>query len=109
MRIWSAGYWRRPYERANRAQARIAPQTGFAETQDSGTDAAERSGLALSPRSRSARAPMGHRRIDRGRIGRHGLADGLGAADPRSEEHPSELPSLIRSSYSVLCLQQKRK
>src|SRR3546814_4421067 len=81
MRIWSAGYWRRPYERANRAQARIAPQTGFAETQDSGTDAAERSGLALSPRSRSARDPMGHRRIDRGRIGRHGLDEGLAAAD----------------------------
>src|SRR3546814_5300440 len=27
---------------------------------------------------------------------------------PRSEEHPSELPSLIRISYAVFCLKKKR-
>src|SRR3546814_6399358 len=28
---------------------------------------------------------------------------------PRSEEHTSELPSLMRISYSVFCLQKKKK
>src|SRR3546814_5414062 len=30
------------------------------------------------------------------------------AADPRSEEHTSELQSLMRSSYAVFCLKKKR-
>src|SRR3546814_1378022 len=37
--------------------------------------------------------------------------DGGGAADPallRSEEHTSELPSLMRISYAVFCLQKKK-
>src|SRR3546814_1335625 len=44
------------------------------------------------------------RRIDnqlRGRSGRQG--------DPRSEEHTSELQSLMRISYAVFCLQKKMK
>src|SRR3546814_2261532 len=28
---------------------------------------------------------------------------------PRSEEHPSELQSLMRSSYAVVCLKKKKK
>src|SRR3546814_1207956 len=32
---------------------------------------------------------------------------GAGAAPPRSEEHTSELQSLMRSSYSVFCLKKK--
>src|SRR3546814_2136602 len=28
-------------------------------------------------------------------------------ADPRSEEHPSELQSLMRNSYAVFCLKKK--
>src|SRR3546814_10328755 len=28
--------------------------------------------------------------------------------DPRSEEHPSELQSLMRTSYAVFCLQKKQ-
>src|SRR3546814_6176468 len=31
----------------------------------------------------------------------------IGGAD-RSEEHPSELPSLMRISYAVFCLKKKR-
>src|SRR3546814_2120092 len=31
------------------------------------------------------------------------------ALNPRSEEHTSELQSLMRISYAVLCLQKKRK
>src|SRR3546814_4492104 len=31
------------------------------------------------------------------------------AADPRSEEHTSELQSLMRISYAVFCLKKKKK
>src|SRR3546814_9188032 len=31
----------------------------------------------------------------------------LGVNDPRSEEHTSELQSLMRNSYAVFCLKQK--
>src|SRR3546814_6042990 len=30
-------------------------------------------------------------------------------ASPRSEEHPSELQSLMRNSYAVFCLKKKKK
>src|SRR3546814_1398365 len=41
-------------------------------------------------------------------------ADGVGIAaievtDPRSEEHTSELQSLMRISYAVFCLKKKKK
>src|SRR3546814_8018113 len=62
----------------------------------------------LDPRSRQPRREMGDE-----------AADGAGAdhgdpvADPgggvRSEEHTSELQSLMRISYAVLCLKHKRK
>src|SRR3546814_6900198 len=32
-----------------------------------------------------------------------------GEADPRSEEHTSELQSLMRISYAVFCLKKKKK
>src|SRR3546814_5183037 len=35
------------------------------------------------------------------------LARGDAVAVPRSEEHTSELPSLMRISYSVFCLKKK--
>src|SRR3546814_4172234 len=35
------------------------------------------------------------------------LAFGLGGRDARSEEHTSELQSLMRISYAVFCLQKK--
>src|SRR3546814_6846284 len=34
--------------------------------------------------------------------------DGFGAAEVRSEEHTSELQSLMRISYAVFCLKQKK-
>src|SRR3546814_8722235 len=40
--------------------------------------------------------------------GRHQHHDGLGADQRRSEEHTSELQSLMRSSYAVFCLKKKR-
>src|SRR3546814_7035223 len=33
----------------------------------------------------------------------------LGQRDPRSEEHTSELQSLMRNSYAVFCLKKKNK
>src|SRR3546814_4592805 len=36
-----------------------------------------------------------------------GIADQVG--DPRSEEHTSELQSLMRISYAVFCLKKKKK
>src|SRR3546814_7803325 len=35
--------------------------------------------------------------------------NGAGTADDRSEEHTSELQSLMRSSYAVFCLKKKHK
>src|SRR3546814_2554791 len=42
---------------------------------------------------------------DPGGLPRHLLAE----ADPRSEEHTSELQSLMRISYAVFCLKKKQK
>src|SRR3546814_7046108 len=39
---------------------------------------------------------------------RHYLTQ-IGAADHRSEEHTSELQSLMRISYAVFCLKKKKK
>src|SRR3546814_5981572 len=41
-------------------------------------------------------------------LGDEGLGDGALAAD-RSEEHTSELQSLMRISYAVFCLKKKKK
>src|SRR3546814_5291527 len=35
-------------------------------------------------------------------------ADGAGVVELRSEEHTSELQSLVRNSYAVFCLKQKQ-
>src|SRR3546814_9184634 len=54
---------------------------------------------------RSARSTVGHRR---GRHHGHG-GQGLWPAERRSEEHTSELQSLMRSSYAVFCLKKKKE
>src|SRR3546814_9158944 len=43
------------------------------------------------------------------RAGHHGAAELLSSAAPRSEEHTSELPSLMRISYAVFCLKKKKQ
>src|SRR3546814_3712963 len=59
------------------------------------------------------RAP-GKGRKERGRFiaGRHGFVRRPGRSrrrdDPRSEEHTSELQSLMRISYAVFCLKKKK-
>src|SRR3546814_7292506 len=39
---------------------------------------------------------------------RHMVAGGVRARSPRSEEHTSELQSLMRISYAVFCLKKKK-
>src|SRR3546814_5547106 len=39
----------------------------------------------------------------------HASLDALRAARPRSEEHTSELQSLMRISYAVFCLKKKKQ
>src|SRR3546814_6274826 len=51
------------------------------------------------------RASVGRRRDHRERCDAGG---GDGGTDHRSEEHTSELPSLMRISYAVLCLKKKK-
>src|SRR3546814_3273153 len=48
---------------------------------------------------------------DRARVGKLGKFAGIEAkaADGRSEEHTSELQSLMRISYAVFCLKKKKK
>src|SRR3546814_3966244 len=41
--------------------------------------------------------------------GRLGPVEGLFDLNPRSEEHTSELQSLMRISYAVFCLKKKKK
>src|SRR3546814_1680879 len=54
---------------------------------------------SLYPQERTAAiADIAHRRIKR-----------VGAKLPRSEEHTSELQSLMRISYAVFCLQKKKQ
>src|SRR3546814_10739822 len=52
---------------------------------------------------RSDGRPTGESRI------RPGLRHPLSASRPRSEEHTSELQSLMRISYAVFCLKKKKK
>src|SRR3546814_4035956 len=50
---------------------------------------------------------MNHLRLRRIRSPRFGQRRRRGIADNRSEEHTSELQSLMRISYAGLCLKQK--
>src|SRR3546814_4765248 len=58
-------------------------------------------------RRRSGAVPEGDARQP-GPAGRPDLPAG-GFGEPRSEEHTSELQSLMRISYAVFCLQKKKK
>src|SRR3546814_3437335 len=51
------------------------------------------------------RAEAGFRRLQRGAL----QIDGRNLGIRRSEEHTSELQSLMRISYAVFCLQKKKK
>src|SRR3546814_2825031 len=60
------------------------------------------------------RGCLGQRAIERGRVGlideaQPELALGRTRGEQRSEEHTSELQSLMRISYAVFCLKKKNK
>src|SRR3546814_4178473 len=61
-----------------------------------------RIGLHLEHRAAQEGFPL--RRVVRDRLDRR-----TGTADLRSEEHTSELQSLMRISYAVFCLKKKKK
>src|SRR3546814_18302176 len=46
----------------------------------------------------------GHQVVERVKAVERGVVDGEAAPQPRSEEHTSELQSLMRISYAVFCL-----
>src|SRR3546814_1524293 len=60
---------------------------------------------AVSRRRRWPRSPDGDRR--KNSSSRYGLFPPSAAAEMRSEEHTSELQSLMRISYAVFCLKKK--
>src|SRR3546814_5296228 len=76
---------------------------------DGGVAASSRSRAAQSADERDQRHAAG--RCDAGaadHLHGHGAASGCGRAG-RSEEHTSELQSLMRISYAVFCLKKKTK
>src|SRR3546814_2453114 len=87
---------------------------------ESGGKAVRRSGLGCCP-PRSAGQPLspsadnpapikkppGEGRLSYCRSERKAQASSAGASSARSEEHTSELQSLMRISYAVFCLKKK--
>src|SRR3546814_3046711 len=70
---------------------------------DAGRGRACQAGVKPRLRGRVA-APSDHRRA-----GTAGRPPPTGRRRPRSEEHTSELQSLMRISYAVFCLKKKKK
>src|SRR3546814_3721024 len=79
--------------------------TIFRSVAVAGVAAAVRGGCAPAAAGRSGAAAAGRARPDAGR--RPVRQHGRGGHDPRSEEHTSELQSLMRISYAVFCLNKK--
>src|SRR3546814_9756192 len=50
-----------------------------------------------------------HKQLERAAVFQFGRGVGVGGLEPRSEEHTSELQSLMRISYAVFCLKKKKK
>src|SRR3546814_4092557 len=63
-------------------------------------------GLRLMPRRPDPQAAIDHRQLQRD--GRRLQTQGDTATIERSEEHTSELQSLMRISYDVFCLKKKK-
>src|SRR3546814_2117878 len=85
----------------------------FAESEGGRRILASRSNLLehLRDRERLARCPIGSlgQRYLAFVYGEGLSADGLVEASKRSEEHTSELQSLMRISYAVFCLKKKKR
>src|SRR3546814_7463888 len=89
-----------------RMQSRVIecdPPRRLAFTWDGDSDVT----IDLEPRGNEVLLTVAHRHLgSRNRVLMHS-AGWHAHLDLRSEEHTSELPSLMRSSYAVFCLQQK--
>src|SRR3546814_1867153 len=59
--------------------------------------------------SRKSGASAGRRRWPRSPMARTGSGRSTSSPAPRSEEHTSELQSLMRISYAVFCLKKKKQ
>src|SRR3546814_4943749 len=89
------------------ARARIGRSRGVPAAGLRPLDAA---GAAASDHGRWCPGSLKPRgRFRPGRTPRTPTATGAGGAPPRSEEHTSELQSLMRSSYAVFCLKKNNK
>src|SRR3546814_6304377 len=64
--------------------------------------------LSRGPARESVAAPLCGRRLGRGQLARSRIGVGH-IRKGRSEEHTSELQSLMRISYAVFCLKKKNK
>src|SRR3546814_2713409 len=103
---------RRP-PRSTRTDTLFPYTTLFRSAADRSRTAREGGGIAGS-RHLPARAGAGKRRDPPGRLARLDVAQRTaagggesGAGADRSEEHTSELQSLMRISYAVFCLKKK--
>src|SRR3546814_5768653 len=92
---------RRP-PRSTRTATRFPSTTFFRSDEVAGAEGRERSGAGEGVAGLADRADD----VDGGN---GGLGAGLGDRDDRSEEHTSELQSLMRISYAVFCLKKKNK
>src|SRR3546814_7537179 len=86
---------RRPLQVGRRRAAQGDPDPGLGQA----------GGPRARPEDARARGPRQARRIARGARELHQLRTG----GTRSEEHTSELQSLMRISYAVFCLKKKKK
>src|SRR3546814_9467467 len=91
--------------RAQKAKARATAATGAARFSQRGTWARGSSRMAGPPAVALGLALAGHQQAEVGRVGFSCASAGL----LRSEEHTSELQSLMRISYAVFCLKKKKK
>src|SRR3546814_10053098 len=90
----------------------LFPYTTLFRSLRDGRGRSARAGRAGAARARPQRSTASPRLVDRGRSGQEGtelepLVDRLATCPRRSEEHTSELQSLMRISYAVFCLKQK--
>src|SRR3546814_1419029 len=86
--------------RSHPPEARQRPPADIGASHEASGD---RRQARLLRRHRHDGRPLGHARAPRERSGPP-LADGICGPSLRSEEHTSELQSLMRISYAVFCL-----
>src|SRR3546814_5442725 len=102
--------WSKPLAVPNGVNAGEAEQSGHEETSRTGTESEHEAHAQgrVPGRDGAGGAVARTHRVDRsGLAGSEHGASALCARDHRSEEHTSELQSLMRISYAVFCLKKK--